>query len=152
MSADMSSSGKFESDLSRWDDPFVAACRLVLAIDTPEDAAYGLIWYQYDDTSDALPLCHVWCNRDHECEVQYPSPLHLTEDEPWCYPDGMSESEMVGVLFRWIHRCWNSAGGAASRIPFYCYDYHTEEYFCLRRGRYISQREIDLDLEEAAKG
>ena len=149
MSQKLSSPAEYEKALRRWNDRLVAACRSLLTIDIPEDAAYGLIWYQYEGDGDALPLCIAWSDREHGIEVPYPSPFRIPIDEPWREPKDTEDSDRGDILFRWVHRGWESAGGASSGVPFYGYNYHTGEHFCFRRGRQVSQREIESDLAES---
>lgn len=114
MSADITLE-EFLVELSRWDDRFVAACRAVLALEIPEDAAYGMIWYQYDDTVDGLPLCHMWFDERHGAEAT--QALSGLIGERWQEPVEMDDSEKGAILFNWVRRCWESSGGALSTIP-----------------------------------
>ena len=140
---------EFLLGLGRWDDRFIEACRAVLKLEIPDHAAYGVIWYQYDDTIDGLPLCHMWFDEGHGAQVT--KALNGLTGEQWNEPADIDDLDRGTILFRWIHRCWESAGGASSAIPYYCLNYHTGETYCLRRGRYVSEREIEEDFGGTAR-
>ncbi len=137
----------FEEYLSYHEPAFTTACESVLRDPFPEDAAYGIFWFQVDDTIwDRLPIALAWGDFDHGSEVQYPSRLSSLRAPEWSPPDGLGDTVIGDFFFRWIARCWTKAGGAESAIPFYCYNYHTAAIFCLRRGRYVTEDDIDADI------
>jgi hypothetical protein len=132
--------------LDRYSAAFTDACRQVLANPIPDDALYGLIWFQIDDPSwEHFPLCHAWCDRQGGVAIQHPSPLTIAGGD-WMEPEGLDDDQLGEVIFRWIHRCWQAADGAAAPLPVYCHNYHTDQEYCLRRGRFVTPQEIDADL------
>ncbi|RYD66728.1 MAG: hypothetical protein EOP84_31005, partial [Verrucomicrobiaceae bacterium] len=133
--------------LSHHERSFTAACELILRNPVPAGIAYGFFWLQIDNTKwDHLPISLVWCDHDHGCDVQYPSPLTSIPSANWSPPKGLDDSAIGEHIFRWISCCWNNAGGMASSVPFYGYNYHTSEQFCLRRARYVTDEEITTEL------
>ncbi len=144
-------SDSIDDYLSSHERAFTAACGLILHSPVPADAAYGLFWIQFEGlTSERFPIAVVWCDLAHGCDVQHPSPITSIPSAVWSPPQGLDDSAMGERFFHWISRCWNNAGGGVSPVPFYCHNYHTAEQFCLRRGRYITDEEINADIEPAA--
>jgi len=136
--------------LSRHEAAFTAACAAILRGPVPAGTAYGLFWFQIDDTEwDPLPIALAWCDRDHVCEVQYPSPLTSLSCGGGSPPEGLDDDAVGERVFHWIFRCWNQAGGKTSPLPFYGHNYHTSEQFCLRRARYVTEEEIATDIASA---
>ena len=144
-------SDSLDAYLRRHEDGFRAACEAILRSPAPVGTAYGLFWFQIDDyVWDRLPLALVWCNREHGCDAQYPSPLTALLSAPWSLPEGLGNAVIGERLFRWIHVRWTEAGGARASLPFYCHNYHTGAQFCLRRARPVADEEVSTDIEPAA--
>ena len=130
---------------------FTAACESIVHAPIPAGTAYGLFWFQIDGVFwKHLPLALVWCEHDHGCNAQYPSALTGIPTERWSPPVGGDDQAVGEGIFEWVARCWTNAGGGACRVPFYGHNYHTMEYYCLRRHRYVTTDEITSDIEPVA--
>ena len=140
-------SDSLDDYLSRLEPAFTTACESILRSPAPVDTAYGLFWFQVGGTVwNRLPIALVWCDHEHGCDVQYPSPLTSFSSPEWSPPSGVDNSTIGARIFHWIFRCWNKADGATSTIPFYCHNYQTLEQFCLRRARYVTDQDISADI------
>lgn len=129
--------------LSLHEEAFVSACESILRSPVPPDSAYGLFWFQIDDTEwTRLPIALAWCDQDQGCDVQYPSPLTSIPSIGGLPSQGLDDHTAGEHVFHWIFRCWNKIGGAKSLLPFYCHNYHTLEHYCLRRGRFVTEEEM----------
>ena len=137
--------------LSCLEGAFTAACAAILRSPVPAGTAYDLFWFQIDDyVWDRLPVALVWCDHDHGCDVQYPSPITSISSASWSLPEWLGDAAVGERFFHWIYRCWIQAGGARTSLPFYCHNYHTGAQFCLRRARYITEEEVSTDIKPAA--
>ena len=147
----MDAASLLDQHLARCDHEFTTACQSILRQEIPEWAAYGSFWFQpdpYHETWTELPLSQAWVTRRHGHETVPDSPLFKMVTEPWEPPEDLDEDDCDIHVFRWVHRCWISAGGDCSRPPFYAQSYKGIATFCLHRGRYIAHEELEEDLTQ----
>lgn len=140
----MSPAENVDAFLNRYEVAFTEAFRRVLTGTIPADTAYGLVWFQHDDTVPLLPLTLVWCDGKHGCDAPQPPPLAVETDEPWESPSSFDDATLGKLMFQWVRRCWQAAGGAESSVPLYAYNYHTGEHFSFQHGCYVQQSDLVL--------
>ena len=145
----------------RYTNPFIRACKEIQQLAPPDWARSGTFWLQHEDGfDDQLPLSLQWHDGQSGFGNEGEDPLRSITTEPWRYGDSPEwpsrvvhpgwevEEAMRLRICDWIRSCWIRSGGRGYRMRFYVSVYASNEDYCLERGRFVTQAELNSDLKD----
>lgn len=134
---------------------FLFVLKKVQQLTPPDWAKSGCFWLQHEFCfEDILPFCLTWHDGEGGHDVEPNDPIREIKTEPWNVSETLDflegdevEDAVDSTICHWIRDCWVRSGGNFNPIPFHIHHYATNSPFSLRRGRFISQEELNFEIQ-----